>query len=43
MLILIPKWLGFFIQISENLQTQWDELNGPPRIPFYFTFNPLGH
>ena len=42
MLIIIPKYLAFFINVTENLQTQWDELNGPPNVPFYYTFNPLG-
>jgi hypothetical protein len=42
MLILIPKYLAFVANVTENLQTQWDELNGPPNIPFSYTFNPLG-
>jgi len=41
-LIIIPSRFIFFINITENLQTQWDELNGPPNVPFYYTFNPLG-
>ena len=42
MLILIAKYLAFVANVTENLQTQWDELNGPPNIPFHYTFNPLG-
>ncbi len=42
MFILIPKYLAFVANVTENLQTQWDELNGPPNIPFSYTFNPLG-
>jgi hypothetical protein len=42
LLIIIPSSFAFVINITENLQTQWDELNGPPNVPFYYTFNPLG-
>jgi len=42
MLIIIPSSLAFVFNATENLQTQWDELKGPPNIPFYYTFNPLG-
>ena len=42
MLIFVPKYLAFVVNVTENLQTQWDELNGPPNVPFYHTFNLLG-
>tara|TARA_R100000008_G_scaffold32203_1_gene18005 strand:+ start:104 stop:334 length:231 start_codon:yes stop_codon:yes gene_type:complete len=41
-LMIIPSYFAFIINVTENLQTQWDELNGPPRIPYHYTFNPLG-
>ena len=42
MLIFVPKYLAVVVNVTENLQTQWDESNGPPDVPFYYTFNPLG-
>jgi hypothetical protein len=34
-LILIWSKLQFVLSVSENLQTQWDELNGPPKKKTY--------
>ena len=42
MLIFVSKYLAFVVNVTENLQTQWDELNGSPNVPFYHTFNLLG-
>ena len=43
MLIIIPSSLAFVFNATENLQTQWDEFDGPPEIPYSYTFNPLGY
>ena len=34
-LILVWSRLQFHLSISENLQTQWNELEGPPKRKFY--------
>ena len=41
-LMIIPSYFAFILNVTENLQTQWNEFNGPPRIPYHYTFNPLG-
>ena len=41
-LMIIPSYFAFVLNVTENLQTQWNELNGPPNIPYHYTFNPLG-
>ena len=38
----IPSYFSFVLNVTENLQTQWNELNGPPNIPYHYTFNPVG-
>jgi len=41
-LMIIPSYFAFILNVTENLQTQWNEFNGPPIIPYHYTFNPLG-
>ena len=34
-LIIVWSKLHFHLSVTENLQTQWDELEGPPKRKYY--------